>query len=273
MRRDLGPDVLFNTVMMMRMRSRKTVLLTESEIDARFYQKFVSENYCFVGHASTRPRVIEMLERFTQNHVQACVGIVDADDNYVLKRPKPNPAVYFTEKSDKETTIIDSPAFDDFCSVMGATVTAAEIRNKVYEAATPLGAIRRLSARDGLGLDFKRIVIGNFVSLLPACNLQGCCAEVRAMNPDIYTTDEALMEFVREAEWLGIPKPYLLRGHDLIAILELSSQSLFGRTISQRDLEDELAKAFRTDHFQSTTTYAELREWEKTVLPTYRLFP
>ncbi len=279
MRRNLGSNVLFNLVMMTRQRSQRSVLLTESDQDTDFYRRFVSEPHCLVRSASThdgvlpnREGVLVNLERFSQCHVRACAGIIDADNDYVLRRPKPIPEVFLTDKTDKETSVIDSAAFESFCVSLKSSVPAIDLRRLLYESAFPLGAIRRVSHREGMGIDFKNINVSNFITEGPACVSSKCCEEVASTNPDLALSVQTLADFTRDECCLSLPRTHVVRGHDLVAILESQSQSLFGREVSQRELEYELAKAYTFGHFRTTMTYADLREWEGAILPTYKLF-
>jgi hypothetical protein len=272
MRRNLGTDVLFNTVMMMRMRSRKSVLLTESDLDVELYQKFVSLDHCYVGDATGRPGVLEVLGRFSQCKVRGCAGIIDADADHLLGRAQPRPDVFFTDRTDKETSIIDSPAFDVFCNKLGVTIPVEELRQSLFLSALPLGAIRRLSVRNGLGLDFKQIEMSTFIHPGPRCDIDECCAEVLVRNPHIEITAEILRRFVADTSVQSISPAYVVQGHDLLTILEMQAYSLFGRSVLRRELEFELSSAYSSDHFRITTTYAQLRTWETSQLPTYKLF-
>ncbi len=272
MRRDGGLDVLFNLVMMMRMRSRKSVLLTESDRDTDFYCRFVSEPNCLVRSACNRAGVLSSLERFSQHKVGGCVGIIDADGDYVLRRPRPSANVCLTEQTDKETTVIDSPAFDLFCATLGARIPATNLRGLLYLSGFPLGAMRRVACREGMALDFKRINVCNFIDAGPVCAITRCCEEVASVNLHLDVSVQVLIDFAQDKVCLSLPMSQVVRGHDLIAILESQSKYLFGRMMSQRELEFELAEAYTVDHFKCTKTYTDLREWEGAVLPTYRLF-
>lgn len=279
MRRNLGSNILFNLVMMTRQRSQRSVLLTESDQDTDFYRRFVSEPHCLVRSASiddgvlpNREGVLANLERFSQCRVKGCAGIIDADSDYVLQRPKPIPDVFLTDKSDKETTIVDSVAFEVFCVSLSASIPATDLRRLLYESAFPIGAIRRVSDREGMGIDFKNVKVSSFITEGPACVTSKCCDEVASANPDLDLSVQTLAEFTRDAKCLSLPKANVVRGHDLVAILEAQSRSIFGREVSQRELEYELARAYSFDHFRSTMTYGDLRKWEGAMLPTYRLF-
>jgi hypothetical protein len=272
MRRDLGSDVLFNLVMMMRMRSQRSVLLAESDQDADFYRRFVSDPHCLVRGACGRAGVLETLDRFSQFKVKGCVGIIDADCDYVLRRPRPTSNVCLTDKTDKETTVIDSSAFDLFCAALGATIPAASLRGLLYESGFPLGAIRRVAFREGMALDFKRINFRNFIGAGLVCTITRCCEEVASVNPHLDVSVQTLIDFTRDEVCLSLPRAHVVRGHDLVAILESQSRPLFGREVSLRELDYELAAAYTVDHFKCTQTYTDLRKWEGTVRPTYRLF-
>jgi len=272
MRKDLGPDVLFNTIMMMRMRSCRTVLLAESSVDAAFYQRFVSGKDCFLGDAVGRLGVLNMLDRLSACSVPACGGIIDADADYALGRPKPHQNAYRTHKTDKETTIVDSPAFVAFCATLNVSMSAENLRGILYAAALPLGAIRRQGTREGFALDFKQIVYSNFIHAGPACDINQCCAEVKARNPHVDISLESLIDFVQDTRLREVPKSHIVQGHDLTAILSLQSCSLFGRHFSQAALETELSNSYTLAHFLDTTTYGELSRWEGTIAPRFRVF-
>jgi hypothetical protein len=248
-------------------------LLTESEVDTDLYKKFVSDSDCYFGSASNRSGVISTLERFSEYKMGGCAGIIDADSDYVLGHRAPRPEVFLTDKTDKETTIIDSPAFDDFCSTAGARLPASQLRGLLYDAAFPLGAIRRIAARNGIALDFKEIAMANLIEAGPKCNTSGCCWAVVRANPHLGLSADTLTEFLTDPAVTGIPKPYVVRGHDLVAILEAQSGSLFGRQLSRREIECELAKSYTSKYFHTTVTYSGLRAWEKSVIPKYRVFP
>jgi hypothetical protein len=272
MKRDLGPDVLFNTVMMMRMRSRKSVLVTESERDTDLYKKFVSENDCLVGSSSHRSGVLDALERFSRYRVGGCAGIIDADADYFLNRPKPALSVYRTDKTDKETTIIDSAAFSDFCRFFSARLPAGTLRAMLYEAALPLGVIRRMSIREGWGLDFKGVVISRFIETGPVCNLTRCCEEVALLNPQSAISVQTLTDLLADVRSRSLPPTHVVQGHDLITIIALHSQSIFGRNLSQWEIGFGLSKAYTIHHFKTTNTYSDLRIWENSALPYFRMF-
>lgn len=272
MRREPGEDVLFNTIMMMRMRSSRTVLLTESDLDACFYQKFVSENYCFVGNAFGRPGVLNMLEKLSNFRVAACGGIIDADADYALGRPTPLSNVFRTDKADKETTIIDSPAFVVFCSALNSTIAADRLKELLYEAAFPVGIIRRYAAREGIAIDFKDIPFDHFIHEGPTCNVNQCCNEIKTRNQHLQLSCEKLIDIVQDPPFKGLPKSLVVRGHDLTTILSIQSAFLFARSISKSNLEFELSKAYALEHFRATTTYHELSQWESAITPKYRIF-
>jgi hypothetical protein len=215
---------------------------------------------------------LESLERFSRCRVRGCTGIIDADCDYVLRRPRPRPDVCLTDKTDKETTVIDSPAFDRFCLALGAKIPSTRLRGLLYESGFPLGAIRRVALRSGLSMDFQFVKVRNFIDAGPVCAIRRCCEAVASVNQDLDLSVEDLIDFTHDQVCLSLPRAHVVRGHDLIAILESQSLPLFGREVSQRELEYELAEAYTIDHFYCTKTYTDLRKWEGTVLPTYRLF-
>jgi hypothetical protein len=168
--------------------------------------------------------------------------------------------------------VIDSPAFHQFCTVLGARIPAEDLRRLLYESGFPLGAIRRVAFRQGLPMDFKRVNVACFIDEGPACVVHRCCEEVASLNSHLDLSADSLIDFTEDEVCLSLPRAHVVRGHDLVAILESQSRTLFGRVVSQRELEYELAAAFTFNHFERTRTYTDLREWEDTVLPTYRLF-
>jgi hypothetical protein len=180
--------------------------------------------------------------------------------------------VCLTDKTDKETTSIESPAFEQFCAALGATVPAFRLRSLLLEAALPLGAIRRVSVREGLTLDFRFVRVSDFIDAGLACAVLKCCEAVASVNQDLSLPVQKLIDFTRDRACLSLPKAHVVRGHDLIAILECRSQAVFGRAVSQRELEYRLAEAYTENHFHLTRTFDDLKAWESTALPTYRLF-
>jgi hypothetical protein len=232
----------------------------------------VSESHCLVRSASNRSGVLASLERFAQYKIRGCVGIIDADCDFVLQRARPRLDVCLTDKTDKETTSIESPAFEQFCAALGAKVDAGKLRCDLFEAAFPLGAIRRVSVRQGFVLDFRSVKVSDFIDDGLTCAVLRCCEVVASVNQDLTLPVQTLVDFTRDAACLSLPKAHVVRGHDLIAILECRSQAIFGRAVSQRELDYTLGEAYNENLFRLTRTYADLRAWESTAVPAYRLF-
>lgn len=262
MQRSGSQDILFNTVMMMRMRSTRAVLLTESDRDTDLYRKFVDENRCLVRSAGNRDDVIKMLQRFADNRVVGVVGIIDADSDYVLSRSRPLSNVAITHCSDKETTIIDSAGFDLFCNSLNPSLDAATVRQEIYAAALPLGMARRISAREGWNLDFKPIAIRHFIDANAYCDKARCSEHIVAANPHLGISAQNIQECFDDEMSARLPPPRIVQGHDLVDVLALRSQSLFGIPLTAIEIEDKLSDAYSKQDFMGTTTYSEVKSIE-----------
>ena len=264
-------NVVFNTVAMMRMRSKRTVMLTESSGDTDLYKKFVGPT-CFVSSANNRSGVIELLERLANNRVPAAVGIVDSDDDFALNRKSPRDDVARTDATDKETTIMASNAFEDFCISERATLPFEQIRREVFSAVMPLGLIRRYSAIEDWGLDFKPIRVQDFLTLNVTCDLHRCMDAVLQANPHIDITKADLQEAFAHADLKALAVAQIVRGHDATAVLACRSRELFQAEKDQREIEEGLSRAYERRHFDETGTCAHLKLLEAGFPAGFTLF-
>ena len=196
----------------------------------------------------------------------------NADADHVLGLARPTLNVFRTDKTDKETTIVESDAFEDFCITLNSCIPAVELRASIYDAAFPLGAVRRQAAQKGLALDFKQIPFHSFILEGPICNVDRCCAEVKGVNPHTNISVGELIELVQDETIKRFPRPLEVRGHDLTAILSVQSRLLFGRQVSQTELEFELMRTYLMRHFAKTGTYADMLQWETTIAPNFKIF-
>ena len=265
-------SVIFNTVSMMRMRSKRTVLITESNNDTDLYKKFVEASSCFMSSANDRSSVIMLLERFARNRVPATVGIVDADDDFAVGRKSPHPNIARTDATDKETTIIESPAFDAFCTTEHASLEPGVIRREVFAAVHTLGLIRRYSAINNWGLDFKAIRVRDFLDLQFKCDENLCKASVLANNSHVSVTIGDLDNACIDPNLLALGASKIVRGHDATAVLALRSRELFQQNLEQREIERRLSESYLMQHFNQTQTFQELRTLEQAFPAGFTLF-
>jgi hypothetical protein len=272
MHRSGNQDVLFNTVAMMRMRSKRSVLLTESDRDTDLYKKFVDENRCLVRAAGNRDAVINMLERFASNRILGVAGIIDTDSDHALGRPNPRADIARTPCSDKETTIIDSPDFERFCHQLNPLLDPVNLRQEIYASTLPLGILRRVSAREGWKIDFKSIEFRHFLDATSRCDKNRCCELVVAANQHLDISTRQMQAALDDEACNLLHPAHVIQGHDIVEVLALRSRAIFGRPVIGHEIEKNLSDAYSRQEFEKTSTYGELKAIEAAAPPQFEIF-
>ena len=255
----------------MRQRSSRSVVLTEGEPDTELYRKFVDEGACLVQHVGDRDGVESLLARFDGMRIPAVGGIIDADDDHFMERTSPRPNLFRTDETDRETTLIDSPAFDAFCLAFNSTVPSGELRRRLYAAAYPLGAVRRASHRERWEVSFANIEHGQYIDAGPTCDRQKCCAETVGKNQSVLS-EASFHEAITDPQCTTATVTHIVSGHDLTEILSLRSMELFGQQMTARRIDYELNARYSAAEFHRTVTYVSMLAWEIAIKPRYRLF-
>lgn len=243
--------------------NKKPIILVEGETDELLLQ------HCFGSRVDTAPahgkalasEAAQILYNETGERA-GYLAIVDADFDHILGTPIEHPAILVSDLHDFECEYIKSPALDKVLREYGsldkiarslglskdleASVLPGLIRKELHKAACVIGALRLLSIKANLSLDFKdlrheklfepRTITINKIRLLELIKIQN---PSRPFEPEqaILHLDSILLE--SHDPW------QLCQGHDLIAIFGLGMRRMWGKKALDNDtIESSLRLAF-----------------------------
>jgi hypothetical protein len=264
-RRDIG-DVVAEALMT-RAAVSDPIILVEGGNDASFWRgRFIASSQIIVcGGKTTAEGALQELDRAKFPKV---VAVVDDDLDYVLGIEKGSLNLVKTSKSDLETMLLSSEAFEKLLNDLTTAEKIAEVERRIG-----------VTLRDGLIA--RCLIFGKlrYVDRLYGTNVAfDDIPPYKYIDPATWNLDEArlISDFARlskraEAQIRDdlddMPEidPWrLIRGHDAMAALWiLNAQVLRGPNLKKDHLCMLLRVAYEGDWIRATSTYADIRHWEK----------
>ncbi|MCB9763753.1 MAG: DUF4435 domain-containing protein [Alphaproteobacteria bacterium] len=240
-------------------------LLVEGPDDRRFWTRHVPDGGCRLHPCGGRQALVDAMAR----GVPGAAGVMDADFDHAEGRPCPHPGIARTDTHDLETLLIRSPALLGVLAELGqperiARFEAAQgpVRGALLARGLPLGALRWLSVREGLGLDLDRLSVRRFV-------------DARTWDLDVHGL------YAEAARLLGWPAARLLgaldalppadpwqvvQGHDLVRLLAVGLRRTLGDNKPSVAGEERVAALLRTaldrTDLLETDMARALRRWQ-----------
>ena len=276
-RSEVDGDTLANQIRLERASHKGSFFLVEGNTDANIFEKFINEDECQIIVCLGKKRVIDTLQILKDDRFEGSLGIIDKDFNDHVGYPNFTGDVVYTDENDMEILILCSPALSNVLREYGVEERlAAEMERygqqpcqRIFEAASKIGALRMISVRDELGLKFDeikyRFVRANsfeldiqrmIKSVLDHSTLEG--------NLDVEHLFESLAEIINKTE----SSKRLCCGHDCVRILGRALRSSFGNTNSfdsekrTKELERILRLSYEYAFFKTTEAYKRIRSWE-----------
>lgn len=285
MRQCIDSDDLAGEVRMSRSLDPRAVLIVEGATDARFFDRFVDHENCYVLAAHDRQRAVGVLRVLNALPVSGILAIVDADFGRITGALENDPNLLFCDGHDLEIMLIRSTALErvvlehasetKLSALLATRKPQVLIANLLAHACSPLGAFLMISLRQDLGLKFEDLTFKDFVDR-ESLEIDLACLVRSVLNKS--SRHDAQLPIQLEQEISAVLSEAtqiweLARGHDCVELLEFALRSTIGTKKSKTDdrkpipvntelLERELRLAFSEADFSATLLFQGIQAWE-----------
>lgn len=232
------PAAHANGIRLKRSTHEQPFVVVEGETDKRFWVRFLAVQSTQIVVASGREGVERVIAELDATHTAGVLGLIDADFDHLDQRPLASHNLVRTEVHDLDLLLFRSHALGHVLYELGATERVErqrDLRERLLEAARPIGALLRWGLAEGLAVDVKPMEL-KYHKFFDGSSLSAdhdkCVEQVAArsqLHPrrsDMYT---ALRAASAEDPW------QLCRGHDVAELLALALRGDLGNK-SQKDL-------------------------------------
>ena len=273
--KEISADTLANQAIMERRQSSRTILLVEGGTDARYFRRFVERDSVSLTICHDRERVILTIGVLRARGETGILGIVDSDFSFFRAQDQADDDddIIKTDENDLETTILPAvyeKILDEFGTEQKVNVAREKAQSpiqRVFTEAAKIGALRALSARDGLNLRFANMNFQFVSNASFEIDKLSTVEEVFRKSGVELDKDEVMEKLAAIVD--GTEPIKLCSGHDCVRIFgrairrEFGSDSRFDKSDRDKnDLYAILRVSHETQDFQATTIYSEIRAWE-----------
>jgi hypothetical protein len=238
-------------------------LFVEGATDKAFLGFHVSPE-CQIIAGTGKESVIAMVAEAERRNMPGILGLVDRDTEVVWGPERRSTNILTTDLWDTESMMLVSGAFDRIVAEQRALRSSDELRAILYDAAGPVAALRAISQKERLNLDFKeKMFVSDFVHpVTGAVSVRQCVEKIVARNGGCRL---GLDDLVRCVETLLAKQPRVEGmhcGHDMTRVLAHLSETVFGRKLKDDMIEMLLRLAFDGDLLRATALYSDIQGWQ-----------
>ncbi|MGI5991971.1 MAG: DUF4435 domain-containing protein [Methanosarcina sp.] len=278
MKNKIKAEAIANEICMNKRYHKGAIVLVEGSTDKILFNKFVDTKCCYIKDATGKQKVIKAIPMIKERKPTLKVfGIVDSDF-YRLDGQNLNSNILTTDTHDIETMMIKTKALeyfmDEFANEEKLKVffkkNSKNLRETLLEGSVWIGYLLWVSQK-GFPLSFNELDFKKFVDNKNLkFNLDNFIFEILGKNGNCQYDAQALKAKLSEAFDVTHDKWQVCRGHDMIKILILGLQYIFGicdcKKLSEQELHDiiesKLIEAYDSSDFVKTELYDSIRRWE-----------
>ena len=252
-------------------------LLVEGNGEEHIFDRFCADDICSIVVCVGKPNLLEAIEELGRLGFAGALGLVDRDYFEFTGYPEIGGDLVYTEENDFDIMIMASDALNKVVVEFGsqrriAQITEREgrsVRELVFSSASVIGALRMVAQQNGwwlkfTGMNYKFEPKNSF-----EINVNATVAHVYGRSrEDVTVSEDEIRKCFREELGRGIEAKRLCCGHDCVRVLGRGLRKAFGSTgqfndeMGARTLEGILRVSYEWKHFQSTSTYRAMRNWE-----------
>lgn len=249
-----------------------TYIFVEGDGDVKFYKENMGLSNAYYRDANGWENVVELAGSAAELGLKQIWGIIDRDyHDFANEDYSTVKNLLLTDENDVEMMMFMSPAFEKFlfrCSTEDKTSKYSDLREPILNAAARIGVFRMISYREKLGLVFGGIKIGkivdrNTLDVDVERLLNQVYAHTRENEIEIEIKPNELKALATE-EIDKYSKQLLCRGHDVMDILSIAMQRVYGsndaQTYSAEIVSSHLFMGYIPDYLHYTTMYRKLNE-------------
>lgn len=274
---EISGSTLANQVRLERAVHTGSFFLVEGNSDAKLFGKFIDGEKCSIVVCIGRERLLEAISILKRQAFTGALGFADKDFADDVGYPHYEGAVVFTDKNDIVISIICSAALTNIANEFGVKkrigavveATGKAICDLVFEAASPIGALRLLSIKNRWSLKFSGMSYKFANAHLPEIDINRTINHVAQRSnvvglPTINEIRQQVDEIIRSTYDLW----RICQGHDCVRVLgrafhkQLGNSNRFNSDDGATHLEGILRLAYEYAFFVETEAFHRIREWE-----------
>ena len=274
-------SIISNIKMMRQVKKELSYLLVEGESDKKFFNNLIDKNSCKIEFIKGKDNVLCAMKQINSQGIKGVVAIVDSDFENILGNSSEGENIFTTDTHDIETLIVKTDTIDkilnEYSNIERVKSSESEWKtlliNKVVNVAAILGALRLVSIKEKLNLDFKNLNYNDFIDYNLEVDLSLLVRQV-TYGSNRKSQITLIMEKL-EAE---IAKKHdvwqVSCGHDITNILAMVLSSVFGsnslgnegaRYIDGTKLESALRVGYNYMRFYTTNIHKKILMYEQKV--------
>lgn len=270
---ELDADDLYAELIMLRSNDTRAFILVEGPTDCAVFDRFVnSEHFTTVpAHGKTRAR--GAIERSDAGRQLASVyAILDRDWVGFLDDGMNHPAVVYTDFYDLDACIFFALGVYEalaagFCTDLSFRhgtpgCRHEDISSACVELALPLGVLRYISHRDGLGLNLRDFPLNQVIKRLAdgvdLTELVELACKRAKKDPAHYTGLVPVLQ--QELARTAHPEQYC-SGHDLAKAFSLIAQRRWASKAGHDVIERSARAAFPRELFEQSSLFRDSERW------------
>lgn len=269
---------------MLRSLHKGTFIIVEGDTDKRVFDRFADTLHCQIIPAYGKDNTVTVLEILEKDTFKGILAITDADFQHLENEKPASVNLFLTDTHDLECLILScSNVLDKILSEFGSSNKIKQLPvpviNAILENALPLGLLRWLATKDreNLPLRFRDLDFNIFVNKNNLkTNLDKLLQEIYDKSKDIKIEQPELKKRVQRLKKEN-PDPWQANsGHDVVKLLTIGLQSVFGNKTAKDLTVEILEKMIRMNyeyrHFKTTQLFQSVKNWE-TANASYHVFP
>lgn len=265
-----------NEIRMKRSQFSGAFIICEGATYSRLLRRFVDQATCQLVVAHDKAIALDAIRILDEGGVLGCVAVVDADfdrQNNVLYGSQ---NVIATPVHDFDVMLFLSPALDKLLDEYGSTgkcdalekLHQRPIRDVILSAAVEIGALRIVSERRGLSLDFDSLRFGDFLDCPTlTVNRTELITAIRnsSRRHDLGASD--IQKWCDGVRACSYPTHDMSNGHDVTKILATGLRKAIGNlnqsVATQEWVETQLRIAYESLWFRNDPLHQSLTAWER----------
>ncbi|MER7805080.1 hypothetical protein ABTX71_32700 [Streptomyces parvulus] len=269
----LDADDLYAELIMLRSNDARAFILVEGPADCAVYDRFVNSEHFTTVPAHGKTRALGAIERtYAGTQLTAVYAILDRDWVGVLDDRADHEAVVYTDFYDLDACIFFARGVYEALAASFCTDASfrhnlpgcshEDIRSACVQLALPLGVLRYLSHRDGLGLNLRSFPLSQVIKRAhDGVDLAGlvelACKRAKKDPADF---DGLIPLLQRELAGIDRQEQYC-SGHDLAKAFSLVAQRRWASKAGHDIVERSARAAFGRDLFDRISVRRDAERW------------
>ena len=260
----LDSDDLFAHIRMNSQLDPRLVLIVEGSSDVRSLERHTDSEHWTVVPGLGKRRVLETMQKLQDKGFNTTLALVDRDFDNLSGEKIPRNVVR-TWLYDREADLllqanlidhyIESMKHRDESDHLGDH-TSGNIRSLIVQGAASIGRVRWSSVRDDLGLALSSLPVGRLMNQSFTFSLDDVITLAIDKTDECQVSLDTVLDSC--AQSLDATDEDLCSGHDLIAILAVSSKWWARQSIGKDEIDRSLGFAIRCDILDQLVWFHEL---------------